>query len=124
MRVAILSKRDDVLWQHAADFVKIFLPVAAEIVRESGNEALKRIHFGGGKMALRNAGRFACDPHRRHAFCAGPEFNERGVRIESRLDGVKRKCIGRKLAAKESVLENACAAALHELKRRSGIIAF
>src|SRR6476469_4921508 len=122
MRVAILSKRDDVLWQHAADFVKIFLPVAAEIVRESSNEALKRIHFGGGKMALRNAGRFACDPHRRHAFRAGPEFNERGVRIESRLDGMERKSVGRKLAAKKPVLKDASAAALHEFKRRSGIV--
>ena len=124
MRVTVLSKRRDVLWQHAADFLKIFLPVAAEIVRKPGNEALKRIHFSGGKMALRNAGRFARDPNRGHAFRASPEFNERGLRIKSRLDGVERKSVGRKLGAKKSVLKNAGAAALHELKRGGSIVAF
>ena len=123
MRVTVLSERRDVLGQHGADFLKIFLPIAAEIVRKSGNEALKCIHFSGGKMALRNAGRFARYPNRGHAFSSGPEFNQRGLRIEPRLDGVKRKSVGRKLGAKKSVLKNASAAALHELKRGSSIVA-
>src|SRR6476659_1089899 len=96
MRVTVLSKGRNVLGQHAADFLKIFLPIAAEVVRKPGNEALKCIHFSGGKMALRNAGRFTRDPDRGHAFYSSPEFNERGLRIKSRLDGFERERIGRK----------------------------
>src|SRR5438270_2302314 len=107
MRVMVLRERRNVLWQHAADFLKIFLPIAAQIVRKPGNEALQCIHFSGGKMALGNAGSIASYPHRGHAVGARPEFNERGLRIESRLDGVERERVRRKLGAKKPVLENA-----------------
>src|SRR6185503_11428622 len=124
MRVTVLRERSDVLGQHTADLLKIFLPVAAEIVRKPGDEALKRFHFSGRKMALRNARRFARDPNRCHAIGAGPKFNERGLRTETRLDGAERKSVRGKLGAKKSVLENAGAAALHELKRSGRIVAF
>ena len=110
--------------QHGADLLKIFLPIVAEIVRKPGDKALKRIHFSGRKMALRDAGGVARYPHRGHAFSSGPEFNERSLRIEPRLNGVERESVGRKLAAKKSVLKDASAAALHEFKRRSSIVAF
>ena len=66
---------------------------------------------------------FARYPYRSHAIGARPEFNQRGLRIESRLYGVKRKSVGRKLGAKESILKYASAAALHELKCGGSVIA-
>src|SRR5205085_12119026 len=74
-------------------------------------------------MALRDSGRIARYPHSRHAFGAGPEFNQRGLRIESRLNRPQGKSVGRKLAAKRSVLESARATALHELKSPGSIVA-
>src|SRR4029077_5062767 len=94
------------------------------VIRKSGNEALEGVHFSGGEMALRNAGRFARYPNRSHIFSSGPEFDEHGLRIESRLDGAKCKSFRRNLSAKKSVLKNASAAAFHELKCRGSIIAF
>src|SRR5258707_5719840 len=124
MRVTVLTERRNVLRQHAADFLKIFLPIVAEIVRKPGDEMLKRIHFCAGQMTLRDAGRVARYPYRSHAFCSGPEFDESGLRIEPRLDGVKRERVKRKLAPKKSILKDASAAALHEFKSRSSVVAF
>src|SRR6185437_15309576 len=105
MRVTCLRERHNVPGQHAADFLKIFLPVATEVVRKPGDEALQRIHLMAGKMTLRNASPIASDPNRRDIFRSGPEFNERGLRIKPRLDRVKCESIGRKLVAKKLVLK-------------------
>ena len=96
MRVMILSDWRDAMEQHGAELLKIFLPVVAEIVRKSGDEALEGVHFSGGEMALRNAGRFARDPNRGHIFSSGPELDEHGLRIESRLDGAECESFGAK----------------------------
>ena len=77
--------------QHAADLLKIFLPVVAEIFWKFGDEVLKCIHLSGGKMALRNSGRLARDPDSGYAFCSGPEFNQRALWVKSRLDGMERE---------------------------------
>src|SRR6185312_2045626 len=115
MRVTVLSERSNVLGQHAADFLKIILPVAAEIFWKVGDEALQCIHFSSGRMRLRNSGAVARDPDGGHAIGTGPEFNQRGLRTESRLNGTQCERVRRKLCAKKSVLKNASAAALHEL---------
>src|SRR5438270_731436 len=54
--------------------------------------------------------------------CHGSRVAE-GFCIESRLDGVERERVRRKLGAKKPVLKYASAAALHELKRGGSVIA-
>src|SRR6185312_7329174 len=75
-------------------------------------------------MALRDSGRLARNPNRSYTFCSGPKLYESSLWIEPRLDGFERERIGRKLVAKKPVLKNAGAAALHEFKCTSNIVAF